>query len=113
MWQCVEKTQGHKHCTAGTTRFSLSGCSKHTEHAAPHVLLTRLDSSVFSFAGSVRMRLNSDNLFDHVGIFLSFFLSNYDLFDIGVHIYIYICMYAAVLIMKRAKKHYVCIYIYM
>ena len=59
----------HKHCMVRSTRHALSDCSNYTEHDTPCVLLSRLDSSVFGLAGCVRMRPNSDKLFDHLGIF--------------------------------------------
>ena len=68
-----------------STRHALSGCSKYTE---PHVLLTRLDLCIFGLASYVQMCSNSDNLFDHLGIFFSNFVielpicSTLELFDI-------------------------------
>ena len=90
MWPYfIEKTQKNKLCPVRSTRHALIGCSKCTEHATLRVLLTRLDESVFGstraysprlerirldsgllgLAGSVGMRSNYDNFFDHLGIF--------------------------------------------
>ena len=68
----MKKIQKHKHCSVRSTRHTLSGFSKYTEHATSRVLLARLDSSVLSLTGSVRMHSNSDNLFYILGIFFSF-----------------------------------------
>ena len=67
--------------------------SMHSAHSARCERI-RLGSRVFCLAGSVRMRSNSHNLFDHLGILL---ISNSDLFDFrvaqhpGVHCKMFTC----------------------